>query len=252
MISPGRVCFTILGIDVMWYGVLIGLGMFAGVFVIYHRAPAYGIEKEHVLDVALFAVPAAVIGARAYYVAFEWEHYAGDIAKILNIRNGGLAVHGGILFGLATAALICRHYGIKCADAMDLTAPGLALGQSIGRWGNFFNEEAHGCATNLPINVLIDGTKYHPTFLYESLWCCVLCIFLILFSRQKLANGSGFSGQIFLLYCMLYSLERFFVEALRTDSLMIGPFRQARVISACIMLAALVVYIHKRKKVGEK
>ena len=182
-------------------------------------------------------LPVAVIGLRLYYVAFHWDRYAGDLSEILNIREGGLAIHGGLIFGFLAAWLMCRHKGISILNGMDLAVPCIALGQAIGRWGNFFNEEAHGCETDFPISVLIDGVNYHATFLYESLWCLMLFFLLSAIARKR-----RFTGQIFCLYLMLYSLERFFVEFLRTDSLMIGSFKQAMVLSACLIVVGAVAY----------
>ena len=227
MVSPGRVCFTIFGIDIMWYGVLIGLGFVLATIISYKRAPRLGIVPDHFIDVMIWLIPAAIVGARAYYVIFNWDMYAGDPASIFNTRNGGLAVHGGILLGILAVYIVSKVKKEDFLSMADLCAPVLALGQAIGRCGNFFNEEAHGGETDLPWAQIIDGKGYHPTFLYESIWCLILFITLSWFNNNKrYANG-----QTFALYCIFYSLERFLVEALRTDSLMIGPFKQAQVIS---------------------
>lgn len=238
MVAPDPVAFRIFGFDVMWYGVLIGTGIILACAVFLKRAQNFGLDSDKLLDILIISIPVGIIGARAYYVAFNWERYAGDIKKIINIRGGGLAVHGGLIAGIACAALLCIIWKIDIKNGIDLAAPSIALAQSIGRWGNFFNEEAHGGLTDFPINVLIDGQRYHATFLYESVWCFLLFVFLWYFTRYR-----KFDGQIFLMYAMLYSLERFFVEGLRTDSLMIGPLRQAQVISIVIFAAALAAYI---------
>ena len=164
--------------------------------------------------------------------------YAGDFAKIINFREGGLAIHGGLILGIIAGACMCRHHRISLTNLLDLLAPGFAIGQSIGRWGNFFNSEAHGGPTDLPWAVIVNGQGVHPTFLYESLWCLLLCVFLMLMRRNI-----KFSGQIFCMYAVLYSVERFFVEGLRTDSLMIGPFRQAQVLSLSLIVIFAVIYI---------
>ena len=244
MVSPGRVCFTVFGIDVMWYGVLIGFGFVLATIISYHRAPKLGIKPDSFIDVIIWLIPAALVGARAYYVIFNWSMYQGDIREILNVRNGGLAIHGGILLGILTVYLVCKHDKEKFPDMLDLCVPVLALGQAIGRWGNFFNEEAHGIETDLPWAQIIDGVGYHPTFLYESIWCFLLFLFLIWFSNHK----RSFSGQLLCLYFMLYSFERFFVESLRTDSLMIGSLRQAQVISIVLFTAGLVLYFILKKR----
>ena len=237
MVAPDPVAFRIFGFDVMWYGVLIGIAILLACAIACRRAPKFGIDPDALLDVLIAAIPAGVVGARAYYVAFKWDQYAGDFFKMIDIRSGGLAIHGGLLLGLACGALMCRRKGIRVLAALDLAAPSVALAQSIGRWGNFFNEEAHGGLTDFPIYVWIDGQKYHATFLYESVWCLLLGLFLLYFSRKE-----RFQGQVFCLYVMLYSAERFCVEGLRTDSLMIGPLRQAQVLSLVLIVLAACLY----------
>ncbi len=245
MTAPNPVAFTLFGIDVMWYGLLIGLGFVLAIILSYKRAPRHGIESEHILDFAIWLIPMSVIGARAYYVLFSWENYAGDFAKIIDIRSGGLAIHGGIIAGVITGWFVCRHYKINMLELADTVFPTVALAQAIGRWGNFFNSEAHGGPTDLLWAILVDGQYVHPTFLYESLWCFALFIFLIWLDRS---GRRKFPGQLTLLYGMLYSIERTFVEQLRTDSLMIGPFKQAQVLSICVFIACLAAYIFLQKQ----
>ncbi len=244
---PNPVAFTIFGIDVMWYGILISLGMVLAVLISYKRAPLHGIESDKVLDFVLICIPLGIIGARLYYVVFNWNYYAGDFMKIINIRSGGLAIHGGLLFGLGAAVILCLVWKIRPLNVLDLVIPTVALAQAIGRWGNYFNSEAHGGPTDLPWAVMIDGVPCHPTFLYESIWCLLLFIFLL-----WLDNRRKFEGQIFLLYGILYSIERFFVEALRTDSLMIGPFKQAQVLSLTLIILCAVAYMILNKKSKSK
>lgn len=243
MRAPDPVAFTLFGLDVMWYGLLIGLGFVIAIIICYKRAPKHGIESEHILDFAIWLIPVSVIGARAYYVIFSWENYAGDIGKILDIRSGGLAIHGGLIAGLIVGIFICRHYKINFLELADLVFPAVALAQAIGRWGNFFNSEAHGGPTDLPWAIWADGQYVHPTFLYESVWCFALFVFLIWLDKRR-----AFAGQIACLYGMLYSLERGFVEQLRTDSLMIGPFKQAQVLSLCVFIACLALYVTLRRQ----
>lgn len=247
MRAPDPVAFTLFGIDIMWYGVLIGLGFFLAIALCYIRAPKHGIKSEHILDFAVFLIPASIIGARAYYVIFSWDNYAGDLGKILDIRSGGLAIHGGIIAGILVGIAICKYHKISLSEMADLVLPAVALAQAIGRWGNFFNGEAHGGPTDLPWAIWADGAYVHPTFLYESLWCFGLFIFLIWLDKRR-----SFPGQIGLLYGMLYSLERGFVEQLRTDSLMIGPFKQAQVLSFFVFVVCLVVYIYLQQKKKKK
>ena len=243
MTAPDPIAFTIFGIDIRWYGILVGIGFLLAIFISYKRAPQLGINPDHVLDFSIFMIPLSIIGARAYYVIFEWPQYAGDIKKILDIRSGGLAIHGGLIVGIIVALCVCKYHKIKPLDFMDLIFPQVALGQAIGRWGNFFNSEAHGGPTDLPWGIMVDGEKVHPTFLYESLWCLFLFFLLLHLSKKR-----KFPGQIALLYGMLYSLERFFVEWLRTDSLMIGPFKQAQILSLTVIIVCAILYVILSKK----
>lgn len=243
-----RVAFSIFGIDIMWYGILITLGMAAAAAIAYKRAPRHGIPSERILDTALVCLPAAIVGARLYYVLFHWENYAGDFFKIINIRSGGLAIHGGLLFGMIAGVLLCFLWKIRPLNGLDLVVPGIALAQAIGRWGNYFNGEAHGGPTTLPWAIIVDGQAVHPTFLYESIWC--LLLFFILLAVD---NRRKFAGQTFLLYGILYSFERFFVEGLRTDSLMIGDtLRAAQVVSAVVFVTFTIWYRILRKKNSKK
>ncbi len=246
---PEPVAFTIFNIDIMWYAILITAGMVLAVLISCKRAPRHGLDGDTVLNFVIICIPAAIIGARLYYVIFNWSWYAGDFMKIINIREGGLAIHGGLLLGFSTAVILCYIWKVRPLNALDLVAPAVALAQSIGRWGNYFNSEAHGGPTDLPWAVTIDGVTCHPTFLYESMWC-----FLLFFVLLYVDNRRKFEGQTILLYGMLYSFERFFVEALRTDSLMIGPFRQAQVISIVIIIVCFITYIilsKRMKKYGQ-
>lgn len=235
--SPGAIAFTVFGIDVRWYGICVAGGILLASLLAYHRAPKFKIDQEHLLDVLLWSIPIGIIGARAYYVIFNWQNYKGDFFHMINFREGGLAIHGGLILGIFTAFLVCRYHKILFRDVVDLIAPSIALGQAIGRWGNFFNSEAHGGPTDLPWAVIVNGQGVHPTFLYESIWCFLLFIFLLVISRNR-----KFPGQIICLYAVIYSVERFFVEALRTDSLMIGPFKQAQVLSLTVIIAGIILY----------
>ena len=249
MTAPDPVAFSIFGLDIMWYGTLIGVGFMLAVAISYYRAPKYNIEPDFILTLTIWTIPAAIIGARLYYVIFSWDNYADNLSKILDIRSGGLAIHGGLILSFTVGYFLCKYYKVKFLDAADLIAPVIPLAQAIGRWGNFFNEEAHGGPTDLPWAQIIDGVGYHPTFLYESIWCLLLFIFLMYFSYHK----KRFSGQIICLYGILYSLERFFVESLRTDSLMLGFLRQAQVISLVIIIGCSILYfILKKRAAGSK
>ena len=242
MSHPDPIAFSIGNIDIRWYGVLIATGMLLAVLIACKRAPQQGLTDDDVLDTVIWMLPIGVIGARLYYVLFNLNMYH-SLADAINLRNGGLAIHGGLLFGVATIMLVARHKKISALNLLDLAIPVVALGQAIGRWGNFFNGEAHGGPTDLPWGILVDGVKVHPTFLYESIWCLLLFIFLSWFAK----NHRTFNGQILAMYGVLYSIERFFVEALRTDSLMIGPFKQAQVLSLVVIIVCILLYIYCSK-----
>ena len=248
---PDPVAFSVFGLDIMWYAVMITTGMIIGGILLCRRAPSRGFTSDHALDLILYTVPVAVIGARLYYVIFEWQYYSENPDQILNFRGGGLAIHGGIICTIIMLLIICRKRKQNVLDWMDLVFPGIAIGQAIGRWGNYFNSEAHGTPTDLPWHILCDGELVHPTFLYESIWCLLLCIFLVWLDVRNGKNGKGFRGQITCLYGILYSVERFFVEGLRTDSLYLDharTIRQAQVISVGIIIVCLVLYFILKKK----
>lgn len=237
------VAFEIFGISIRWYGILISSGMLLGIFLAYYEAKKQGYNPDDIIDLALWAIPAALIGARLYYVAFQWEYYRGDILKILNTREGGLAIHGGLIAAILAGYLFTKVKNMAFWETADIIAPSIALGQVIGRWGNFINGEAHGGATNLPWGIMVDGIKVHPTFLYESIWNLSLFLFLILYRRNK-----KFNGEIFLLYGIIYSIGRFWIEGLRTDSLMFMGMRTAQIISILIIILGLFIYFNMRRR----
>ena len=244
---PDPVAFALFGMEIRWYGVMIAAGMLLGLMIAYKRADSMGIDQDRVIDLALISIPAGIVGARLYYVIFNWDYYQGDFFRMIDIRGGGLAIHGGLLLGMVAAGICCHVFRIKPLSFLDLMAPSIALAQSIGRWGNYFNQEAHGGPTDLPWAIEVKGEMVHPTFLYESLWCFLLFVVLLLVSRNL-----KFDGQIFLLYGILYSAERFFVEQLRTDSLMFGPFRTAQLVSAAVILLFLFLYFTMNRRYGRK
>lgn len=235
---PEPVAFTIFGIDIMWYAVLITSGMIIATVICCVRAPKHDLTSDQIINFVIICIPAAIIGARLYYVVFNWEFYASDIKKILNIRGGGLAIHGGLIFAFVAVCILCAVWKLRPLNVLDLAAPCIAIAQAIGRWGNYFNSEAHGGPTDLPWAITVNGQSVHPTFLYESIWCLLLFFFLIYVDNRR-----KFEGQTLLLYGILYSAERFFVEALRTDSLMIGPFKQAQVLSLSVIAVCIIAYV---------
>lgn len=238
-----RVAFSIFGIDVMWYGILMALGMIIGTLLAIKEGKRVGIKEDDILDLAIVAIPSGLIGARLYYVMFNWDYYSQNISQILNFRGGGMAIHGALIGGILAGYLFSRYKKMSFFKLADTVIIGVPLAQAIGRWGNFINQEAHGGPTNLPWGIMVNGEKVHPTFLYESIWNIGIFIFLWIFRKKK-----QYEGEVIVLYTILYSLGRFFIEGLRTDSLMIGPFRMAQVISLVGVIGGIIVHIYLSKK----
>lgn len=241
------VAFNLFGISIRWYGILISFGMILATLIIMKRSRNYGIHPDRMLDIILFVIPVGIIGARLYYVLFNWEYYKGDFIQIINIRAGGLAIHGGLIAGIIMAIVLCAFWNIRFLKVIDLAMPGVVLAQAIGRWGNFFNQEAYGTPTDLPWAIVVNGQHVHPTFLYESIWNLGLFFFLLWFEKRR-----KYDGQIFLLYVMLYSLARFFIEGLRIDSLMLGPFRVAQLLSAAVFIISLILLFMNRRRMNKR
>lgn len=229
------VAFNIFGIDIMWYAVIITTAMVLGTLLTIRSGEKQGFVGDHILDIALVAIPLALIGARLYYVLFNLELYQGDWMSIFNTRLGGMAIHGGLIGGFLGGYIVAKYRKMNLLKMMDVAAPFLILAQAIGRWGNYVNMEAYGGPTNLPWGILIDGVMVHPTFLYESIWNLAVFGLLIYIARRK-----KFDGQIAGLYMIMYSVGRFFIEALRTDSLMIGGLRTAQIVSILLIVGGIL------------
>lgn len=238
------VAFKIFGIEVMWYGVLISIGVLLGTILALKETKRVGVKEDDFIDLLLFAIPSALIGARLYYVIFNWDYYGNNLRQIINFRGGGLAIHGAIITAVIVGIIFTKKRGLDFWKIADIVSPSLALGQAIGRWGNYINQEAYGTPTDLPWGIMIDGVKVHPTFLYESVGDFIIFIILLWYRRKK----QKVSGEIFLLYIMLYSLIRFFVEGLRTDSLMLGSIRVAQLVSVFSILIGLYFFYKRRKE----
>lgn len=250
------IAFSIFGFGIHWYGIIIACGMLLAIVLSSYTSKLRGINYDELLNMILIGLPLAIIGARLYYVIFSFSDYVNNPIEILNTRQGGLAIHGGIIVGLLTAFTYCYRRKLKFMDYADVIAPSIIIAQAIGRWGNFFNQEAHGDSVSYSFikhfpmfiqkGMYIDGTYYNPTFLYESIWD--LCVFFILLTVLKKAKRPGI---VIFSYIGLYSIGRFFIEGLRTDSLMIGPLRIAQVVSLFGVLAwiGFLFYYFKRKKV---
>lgn len=237
------VAFNLFGISVRWYGILISIGVVIGTILALKESKRIGIDEDTLIDLLLYAIPIALVGARVYYVIFSWDYYKNNLMEIFNFRAGGLAIHGGIIAAIIVAVVFSRKRKIDFWKVADSCAPSLILGQAIGRWGNYINQEAYGSPTDLPWGIMIDGVKVHPTFLYESMWNFLVFLFLLWYRKNK----SKVSGEVFLLYLMLYSAIRFFIEGLRTDSLMMGSIRVAQLVSIIGILIS-GYYFKKRRK----
>ena len=237
------VAFSIFGIEIRWYAIIIIVGMLLGTYFAKKEFVRRGFDEDFVYDLIFVAIPIGIIGARLWYVLFEWDYYSQNPGQILNIRAGGLAIHGGIIFGALATYLFSKKKNLPFLDLLDVLIPSLALGQAIGRWGNFMNQEAHGGPTDLPWGIIIDGVKVHPTFLYESIGD--LIIFLILINYRKNNPDKGKQSAI---YLILYGILRFFVEGLRTDSLYIGSLRTAQLVSIVFVIGGIILYYYANKK----
>ena len=239
-----RVAFTLFGIDVMWYGVIISVGLLLGIFVALKECRRIGFKDDNLIDFLLVIIPAGIVCARLYYVAFSWDYYSQNLSEIVNIRNGGLAIHGGLFGGIIAGFIFCRIRKISFFRIIDIIAPSVILAQAIGRWGNFVNQEAHGGPTDLPWGIMVDGVKVHPTFLYESIGNLIIFFFLVWYRKNK----RKYEGEILALYLILYSAVRFFVEGLRTDSLMFLGLRTAQIVSIGMAIAGIAIFYILRKK----
>lgn len=239
--------FNIFGIPIAWYGILISIGVLVGTMIAMKRAKALGMDEEVILDFLIWEIPLSLIGARVYYVIFEWDMYRHNPIEALNIRNGGLAIHGAIITAIIVAIVFTRVRKINFWTIADIASPSLILAQSIGRWGNYVNKEAHGGPTDLPWGIMIEGVKVHPTFLYESIWNFLVFLFLIWYSKNK----QKVKGEVFLLYLSLYSFIRVFIEGLRTDSLMMGNIKVAQLVSVIGIIIPVYIFVQRRKQVKE-
>lgn len=246
-LSIQKIAFEIFNIKIHWYAILIVAAMIIALFIFKKRDGLYNIKFDNVIDLFIYVIPISLISARLYYVLFNLEYYMSNPSQILNTRNGGMAIYGGIIGGAITCFIYCQKKKINLLDLLDYIVPSLALGQAIGRWGNFINIEAYGTITNVPWRMgIYEAGKYievHPTFLYESLACFIIFIVLIL-----LKNKRKFKGQNTLIYLIMYSFERSLVEGLRTDSLMLGSIRISQILSIIIFLVSTTTFAIKYNK----
>lgn len=261
---------SVFGFEIAYYGIIIGIGILSGIFMAAHEAKRTGQNPDTYYDLAMYAVVFSIIGARLYYVIFSWDSYKDDLLSILNLREGGLAIYGGVIAAILTVYVFARVKKISFGLLLDTAAPGLVLGQIIGRWGNFFNREAFGeytdslLAMQIPVDAVrrsaditekmrehiavigdVSYIQVHPTFLYESLWNLGVLLLLLFWRKHK-----KFSGEIVLLYLFGYGIGRFWIEGLRTDQLLIPgiefPASQALALVMVIVSAGLIIWKRKR------
>lgn len=237
------IAITLFGVSIYWYAVIIVASILLAFFLCYRKRGTFGISYDTILDLSLILIPVAFICARLYYVIFAWEQYT-NISQIFNIKDGGLAIYGGMIGGAITIYFFCKKRKIAVLDILDYLVPYLALGQCLGRWGNFINVEAYGRVTNVPWKMGIvtkDMVEYvHPTFLYESI--ATLCIFFIL---SRLSKKRKFKGEITYVYLILYSFVRFLIEGLRSDSLMFYQVRISQILSSILFVIFCGILIDK-------
>lgn len=260
---------SVFGFDIAYYGITIAIAMIVGISIALHEAKRTGQNQDTYLDLLMLTMLTSVVGARIYYVIFSWDNYKDNLGEILNIRNGGLAIYGGIIAGVITVFVYSKITKMKFLQIADTVCMGLAAGQIIGRWGNFFNREAFGEYTNnllamqLPVSavrkneitsamwnhvVTIGGVEYiqvHPTFLYEGLWNFMVLLFLFWFRKRK-----KFEGELFFCYLAGYGVGRFWIESLRTDQLLLPGIHVpvSQMLSAVLVIVSLSVIICKRRK----
>ena len=251
------IAFTIGNIEIRWYSLLILVGFLVAWFLIAREAKRFGIKGDFIFNMLFWVLIFGIIGARLYYVIFDWASFKDNPMEILKVWNGGLAVHGGMIAGLLTIIFYTRKYHFRTIRYLDFFVVGLIIAQAIGRWGNFFNSEAYGVATTLehlkalhiPEFVIqgmnIDGKNFYtPTFFYESLLCLIGFIILIIFRRTKYVKV----GDTTALYLVYYGALRIFIESSRTDSLMFLGFKIAQIVSIVMIVVGIVILMINRKK----
>ena len=263
-----RVAFKVFGIPVYWYGIIIAAGFLLAVLLAVRNSAKFGLEPDYIIDMVLYAAPVAIVTSRLYYVIFSWDRFKGNLISILDTRQGGLAIYGAVIGAVAVAYIFAKKKKIGVLKLFDFCMPYFILAQAIGRWGNFINQEAYGTNTRLPWGMTGDVIKrdllnnierleslgisvdpnlpVHPTFLYESLWNLGVFLFLIWFRKRKKLDGEVFS-----MYMALYGAGRFWIEGLRTDSLMLGNLRVSQVLAALCVIAFAIAIPMRRKKAAE-
>jgi phosphatidylglycerol:prolipoprotein diacylglycerol transferase len=250
MTSPGAIAFQIGPFVIRWYGILMATAIVVGLWLAHRQARREGLAADDFTSVAQWSILAGLVGARLYEVIFNWDYYGQYPSKIIAVWEGGLAIHGGLIAAVLVGVWLARRWRLPILRSLDIAAPSVAIGQAIGRWGNFFNEEAFGRPTNLPWKLYISPPHrppgyaqyeyFHPTFLYESLWDVLVFVLLVRWLRPRLHDRPG---ALFFCYVGLYSIGRFAIEALRLDSFWIGTFRVpqlASLVGVAVAVAGLV------------
>ena len=240
-LNPGR-SFSIGPLNIHYYGLVIALGLVLAVVYACRRSKEFGITEDDLLDGVLWVTPFAILCARAYYCVFSWEQYASDPISVLYIWNGGLAIYGGVIGAVLGVIVFCKIKKLKISAVLDMVLIGFLIGQSLGRWGNFFNREAFGAETDSFFRMGLYNFKtgvttyYHPTFLYESVWNALGFVLLHFISKKR-----KYDGQVALCYAAWYGLGRCIIEGLRVDSLWWGPFRVSQLLAGISCLAAVLI-----------
>lgn len=242
-----RVAFTIFGIEIMWYAIMIATGTLIGILLALREAKRVGLNEDNLIDVLLAVMIVGIISARLYYVVFAPEEF-NSFFEVINIRSGGMAIHGGVIGGLIAAIITCKIKKIDFWKVVDILIPSVIFAQAIGRWGNFFNQEIYGGLTNLPWGITINNLpgKYHPLFLYESLANLIIFGFLIWYRRNKKKND----GELLALYAIFYGIVRFFLEAMRQEEFVLKfiGLSIAQIVSIFMILTGIVIYFIRRKR----
>lgn len=252
-LSISRVAFSIGSFAVYWYGILIAVGLLLAVLYAYFNAKYFGVDRDKLFDCVIVGIITSIIGARLYYVFFRWDYYGQHLGEIIDIRDGGIAIYGAIIGALIGGLAIAKFKRMRLLPVLDVTMTGFFIGQAIGRWGNFFNQEAFGSETGSVFRMVSEatgGVGVHPCFLYESVWCALGFLFLHIFNRKF----QKYHGQVFFIYLVWYGCERMIVEGLRTDSLYL-PFRLfgadirvSQLLSLVLFIAGVILLIINRKK----
>jgi phosphatidylglycerol---prolipoprotein diacylglyceryl transferase len=255
MSSPGAIAFQLGPIVIRWYGILMATAIVVGLWVGYRQARREELPADDIISVGQWSILVGLVGARLYEVAFNWDYYGRFPWKIVAVWEGGLAMHGGLIVGPLFGVWLAMRWGLPVLRGLDVVGPSMVLGQAIGRWGNFFNEEAFGRPTELPWKLYISPEHrplgyaqfeyFHPTFLYESIWDFAVFLMLIGWLRPRLRP---YPGALFFAYVGLYSIGRFVIEALRLDSFWLGPFRVPQLASVLGIIVAIVGMVWAQRR----